>query len=110
MWHTSKRQIIAIGKVHIAARRQLLHHKPLPENCYKVSVDKALVDAACIPDIANNSFKTVKDVVGCFVAWPKDRVILIDEEKVYTYQRYFNILTLMIDEMFDACGTFVSTR
>ncbi|GKC24577.1 hypothetical protein Tco_1026727 [Tanacetum coccineum] len=30
-------------------------------DCYKVSVDKSLVDAACIPDVGNNVFKTVKD-------------------------------------------------
>ncbi|GKB29518.1 NAC domain-containing protein 7-like protein [Tanacetum coccineum] len=33
-------------------------------DCYKVSVDKSLVDAACIPDVGNNDFKTVKDAVA----------------------------------------------
>ncbi|GKC51332.1 hypothetical protein Tco_1074077, partial [Tanacetum coccineum] len=45
-------------------------------DCYKVSVDKSLVDAACIPDVENNSFKTVKDAVGGFFAWPKKQVVL----------------------------------
>ncbi|KAL6550642.1 hypothetical protein OROMI_021130 [Orobanche minor] len=79
--HTSSRNIIAIGRVHIAAGRQLLNHKPLPQACYKVSIDKALVEAACIPDIPNNVFKTINDVLGFIVAWPKDQVIFFDAEK-----------------------------
>jgi len=44
------------------------------------------VEAACIPNISNNPFKTVKEVVGGFVAWPKDQVIFIDDgEKVYIH-------------------------
>lgn len=77
--------MIAIGKVYITDAKQMLHHKPLPKTCYKVSIEESLVDAACIPDIGNNGFKTVKDVVGCFVAWPKDKVVLIDQEKVHVY-------------------------
>ncbi|GJW48646.1 hypothetical protein Tco_0080292 [Tanacetum coccineum] len=57
-------------------RKQMLHNKELPKDCYKVSVDKSLVDAACIPDVGNNGFKTVKDAVGGFFAWPKDQVVL----------------------------------
>ncbi|GJU71054.1 hypothetical protein Tco_1262459 [Tanacetum coccineum] len=44
-------------------------------DCYKVSIDTSLVDAACIPDVGNNGFKTVKDAVGGFFAWPKDLVV-----------------------------------
>ncbi|GJY95320.1 hypothetical protein Tco_0511681 [Tanacetum coccineum] len=55
--------------------KQMLHNKELPKDCYKVSVDKSLVDAACIPDVGNNGFKTVKDAVGGFFAWPKDLVV-----------------------------------
>ncbi|GKE49739.1 hypothetical protein Tco_1480997 [Tanacetum coccineum] len=54
----------------------MLHNKELPKDCYKVSIDKSLVDAACIPDVGNNGFKTVKDVVGGFFAWPKNQVVL----------------------------------
>nr|GEZ95744.1 hypothetical protein [Tanacetum cinerariifolium] len=43
---------------------------------YKVSVDKSLVDAACISDVGNNGFKTVKDAVGSFFAWLKNQVVL----------------------------------
>lgn len=86
MWHENRTKIIAIGKVYLQAGRQLLHHRPLPSSCYKVSIEKALVEAACIPDISNNPFKTVKEVVGGFVAWPKDQVIFIDDgEKVYIH-------------------------
>ncbi|GJU88787.1 hypothetical protein Tco_1301210 [Tanacetum coccineum] len=41
----------------------------------KKSTIIALVDAACIPDVGNNGFKTVKDAVGGFFAWPKDQVV-----------------------------------
>ncbi|GKA00039.1 hypothetical protein Tco_0672589 [Tanacetum coccineum] len=52
--------------------KQMLHNKELPKDCYKASVDKSLVDAACIPDVGNNGFKIVKDAVGGFFAWPLD--------------------------------------
>ncbi|GJW79888.1 transposase, Ptta/En/Spm, transposase, Tnp1/En/Spm-like protein [Tanacetum coccineum] len=55
--------------------KQMLHNKGLPKDCYKVSIDTSLVDAACIPDVGNNGFKTVKDAVGGFFAWPKDQVV-----------------------------------
>ncbi|GKA45854.1 hypothetical protein Tco_0738650 [Tanacetum coccineum] len=48
----------------------------LPKDYYKVLVDKSLVDAACIPDVGNNGFKTVNDAVGGFFAWPKNQVAL----------------------------------
>ncbi|GJQ92938.1 hypothetical protein Tco_0004077 [Tanacetum coccineum] len=44
-------------------------------DCYKVSIDTSLVDAACIPDVGNNGFKIVKDEVGVFFAWQKDQVV-----------------------------------
>ncbi|GJQ96203.1 hypothetical protein Tco_0007342 [Tanacetum coccineum] len=53
----------------------MLHNKELPKDCYKVSIDTSLVDAECIPDVGNNAFKTVKDAVGHFFAWPKDLVV-----------------------------------
>ncbi|GJS18005.1 transposase, Ptta/En/Spm, transposase, Tnp1/En/Spm-like protein [Tanacetum coccineum] len=55
--------------------KKMLHNKELPKDCYKVSIDTSLVDAACIPDVGNNSFKTVKDAMGSFFAWPKDLVV-----------------------------------
>ncbi|GKB80920.1 hypothetical protein Tco_0947815, partial [Tanacetum coccineum] len=48
--------------------KQMLHNKELPKDCYKVSIDTSLVDAACIPDVGNNGFKTVKDAIGGFFA------------------------------------------
>ncbi|GJR07445.1 hypothetical protein Tco_0790097 [Tanacetum coccineum] len=57
----------------------MLHNKELPKDCYKVSVDKSLVDAACILDVGNNGFKTVKDAVGGFLTWPKDQVVFDSE-------------------------------
>nr|GEW06254.1 hypothetical protein [Tanacetum cinerariifolium] len=55
--------------------KQILHNKELPKDCYKVSIDPSLVDAACIPNVGYNSFKTAKDTVGGFFAWLKDQVV-----------------------------------
>ncbi|GJR26010.1 hypothetical protein Tco_1102242 [Tanacetum coccineum] len=51
--------------------KQMLHNKQPPKDCYKVSIDTSLVDAACIPDVGNNGFKTVKDAVGGFFCMAK---------------------------------------
>ncbi|GKA87574.1 hypothetical protein Tco_0809338, partial [Tanacetum coccineum] len=76
LWHLKKSTIIALGTVYETDGKQMLHNKELPKDCYKVSIDKSLVDAACIPDVGNNGFKTVKDAVGGFFAWPKNQVVL----------------------------------
>ncbi|GKE71748.1 hypothetical protein Tco_1529820, partial [Tanacetum coccineum] len=55
----------------------MLHNKALPKDCYKVSIDKSLVDAAFIPDVGSNGCTTVLDAVGGFVAWPKNQVVFI---------------------------------
>nr|GEU88385.1 reverse transcriptase domain-containing protein [Tanacetum cinerariifolium] len=72
--------------------KQMLHNKELPEDCYKVSVGKSLVDAACIPNVGNNGFKTVKDAVGGFFAWTKNQVVL-DPKRPMLTQDYAKILT-----------------
>ena len=95
MWHNSRTQMIANGTVYLTPPRQLLHNRPLPTDCYKVSVDEALVEAAFIPDVGNNESQTVKDAVGSFVAWPKDQVIFLDKDddlQVYTYINLTSIL------------------
>ncbi|GJT50164.1 transposase, Ptta/En/Spm, transposase, Tnp1/En/Spm-like protein [Tanacetum coccineum] len=75
MWHLKKSTIIALGTVYKTDGKQMLHNKELPKDCYKVSIDTSLVDAACIPNVGNNGFKTVKDAVGGFFKWPKDLVV-----------------------------------
>ncbi|GJW07854.1 hypothetical protein Tco_1570277 [Tanacetum coccineum] len=75
----SKSNIVALGTVYKSDGKQMLHNQALPNDCYKVSIDSSLVDAACIPDVGNNGLKTVKDGVGGFFAWPKNQVVL-DEE------------------------------
>ncbi|GKA22013.1 nucleotide-binding alpha-beta plait domain-containing protein [Tanacetum coccineum] len=79
LWHLKKSNIVALGTVYKSAGKQMLHNQALPNDCYKVSIDSSLVDAACIPDVGNNGLKTVKDGVGGFFAWPKNQVVL-DEE------------------------------
>ncbi|GJU90633.1 hypothetical protein Tco_1303056 [Tanacetum coccineum] len=81
LWHLKKSNIVALGTVYKSAGKQMLHNQALPNDCYKVSIDSSLVDAACIPDVGNNRLKTVKDGVGGFFAWPNNQVFL-DEEWV----------------------------
>ncbi|KAL8240368.1 hypothetical protein R6Q59_013723 [Mikania micrantha] len=80
LWHIKRSTIIAKGTVYKSDGKQKLHGNRLPNDCYKVSIDESLVDAACIPDTQINPFKTVKDALGTFVAWPKNQVIF--HEKV----------------------------
>ncbi|GJW56717.1 transposase, Ptta/En/Spm, transposase, Tnp1/En/Spm-like protein [Tanacetum coccineum] len=76
LWHLKKTTIIAEGTVYKSDGKIMLHNKALPKDCYKVSIDKSLVDAAFIPDVGSNGYTTVLDAVGGFVAWPKNQVVL----------------------------------
>ncbi|GJR57729.1 hypothetical protein Tco_1499891 [Tanacetum coccineum] len=76
LWHLKKTTIIAEGTVYKSDGKIMLHNKALPKNCYKVLIDKSLVDAAFIPDVGSNGCTTVLDAVGGFVAWPKNQVVL----------------------------------
>ncbi|GJR50245.1 nucleotide-binding alpha-beta plait domain-containing protein [Tanacetum coccineum] len=80
--------IVALGTVYKSTGKQMLHNQALPNDCYKVSIDSSLVDAACIPDVGNNGLKTVKDGVGGFFAWPKNQVVVDErgslEDKILT--------------------------
>ncbi|GJT23184.1 reverse transcriptase domain-containing protein [Tanacetum coccineum] len=79
LWHLKKSNIVALGTVYNFVEKQMMHNQTLPNDCYKVSIDSSLVDAACIPDVRNNGLKTVKDGIGGFFTWPKNQVVL-DEE------------------------------
>lgn len=79
--------------------KQKVHNKPLPKDCYKLSIDQSIVDAACIPDEGNNPFKTVKESVGSFVAWPKDQVLF--DEKVHTLYQPTYIYLFILNLLFD---------
>ncbi|GKD32714.1 hypothetical protein Tco_1248223, partial [Tanacetum coccineum] len=72
---SDERILLLQSTVYKTDGKKMLHNKGLPKDCYKVSIDTSLVDAACIPDVGNNGFKTVKDAVGGFFAWPKDQVV-----------------------------------
>lgn len=89
--------------------KQMLHNKPLPKDCYRVSIEKSLVDAACIPDVGSNGLKTVKDAVGGFYAWPKDQVVF--DEKVHRCMCFINlhISFFIFNSVFDT-PAFVSYR
>ncbi|GJX21533.1 hypothetical protein Tco_0225978 [Tanacetum coccineum] len=76
LWHLKKTTIIAEGTVYKSDGKIMLHNKALPKDCYKVSIEKSLVDAAFIPDVGSNGCTTVLDAVGGFVAWPKNQVVL----------------------------------
>ncbi|GJX74080.1 hypothetical protein Tco_0312675 [Tanacetum coccineum] len=64
------------GTVYKSDGNIMLHNKALPKDCYKVSIDKSLVDAAFISDVGRNGCTTVLEAVGGFVAWPKNKVVL----------------------------------
>nr|GFA77765.1 hypothetical protein [Tanacetum cinerariifolium] len=68
MWHLKKSNIVALGSVYKSDGKQMLHTQALPNDCYKVSIDSSLVDAACISNVGNNGLKTVKDGIGGFFA------------------------------------------
>ncbi|GJV53213.1 hypothetical protein Tco_1448954 [Tanacetum coccineum] len=75
LWHLKKKTIIAEGTVYKSDGKIMLHNKALLKDCYKVSIDKSLVDAAFIADVGSNGCTTVLDAVGGFVAWPKNQVV-----------------------------------
>ncbi|GJU50785.1 putative reverse transcriptase domain-containing protein [Tanacetum coccineum] len=75
LWHLKKTTIIAEGTIYKSDGKIMLHNKALLKDCYKVSIDKSLVDAAFIPDVGSNGCTTVLDAVGGFVAWPKNQVV-----------------------------------
>lgn len=77
----------------------MIHNRLLPKNCYKVSVDKSLQDAACIPEIGGNGFKTVKEVCGGFVAWPKEKVILDDQVHTHVFYQPIYIYVYIISHI-----------
>nr|GEU29467.1 hypothetical protein [Tanacetum cinerariifolium] len=79
--HLKKSNIVALGTIYKSDGKQMLHNQALPNDCYKVSIDSSLVNAACIPNVENNRLKTVKDDVGGFFAWLKKQVVL-DEERL----------------------------
>ncbi|GJS77808.1 ribonuclease H-like domain-containing protein [Tanacetum coccineum] len=85
LWHLKKTTIIAEGTVYKSDGKIMLHNKALPKDCYKVSIDKSLVDAAFIPDVGSNGCTTVLDAVGGFVAWPKNQVVFDPKRKDRTY-------------------------
>ncbi|GJU60688.1 hypothetical protein Tco_1238454 [Tanacetum coccineum] len=48
LWHLKKTTIIAEGTVYKSNGKIMLHNKALPKDCYKVSIDKSLVECAFI--------------------------------------------------------------
>nr|GEY24872.1 hypothetical protein [Tanacetum cinerariifolium] len=63
LWHLKKSHIVSLGTVYKSDGKQMMHNQALRNDCYKVSIDSLLVDAACIPDVGNNGLKIVKDGV-----------------------------------------------
>ncbi|GKD13028.1 hypothetical protein Tco_1197435, partial [Tanacetum coccineum] len=53
---------LAEGTVYKSDGKIMLYNKALLKDCYKVSIDKSLVDAAFIPDVGSNGCTTVLDV------------------------------------------------
>ncbi|GJW53039.1 hypothetical protein Tco_0097124 [Tanacetum coccineum] len=72
---TQKTTIIPEGTVYKSDGKIMLHNKALPKDCYKVSIDKSLVDAAFIPDVGSN---------GCTIATPPSTIQMITVENKNT--------------------------
>ena len=54
----------------------LIHHVPLGEGNFKVSIDVVLDEEAELPIPIRSGPTIVNDVIGTIVAWPKELVIL----------------------------------
>ncbi|XP_058760680.1 uncharacterized protein LOC131634023 isoform X2 [Vicia villosa] len=71
--------MVGKGKVHNTLG-ELLHTRPLPTGCLKVSVDIALEKDALLPHPDDVSDATlVGDAIGSFVAWPSSLISVDDE-------------------------------
>ncbi|XP_058783948.1 uncharacterized protein LOC131658698 [Vicia villosa] len=72
-------RMVGKGKVHNTLG-ELLHTKPLPTACLKVSVDIALEKDALLPHPDDVSDATlVGDAIGSFVAWSSSLISVDDE-------------------------------
>ena len=67
-----------------------------------MSIDESLVDAACVPDVANNGLKVVKNVEGSFVAWPKDQVIFEEVVRTCVFSTYIYNYSYVIQCLIEA--------
>ena len=71
--------MVGKGKVHNTLG-EVLHHKPLPAEYLKVSIDIALEGGALLPISDDVSDATlVGEAVGVYVAWPSSLVCVDDE-------------------------------
>ncbi|KAM0009363.1 putative transposase, Tnp1/En/Spm [Helianthus debilis subsp. tardiflorus] len=61
---------VAYGTIHLSTGKQSIHGVPLQDNCYRVSIDKVVKEAAFLP-VESCEVKTVGDALNTFVAWPK---------------------------------------
>ena len=59
-----------------------------------MSIDKSVVDAAFIPDVASNGITTVASALEGFYAWPKDQVIFDEKVHIYMHCWYFSVSLL----------------
>ncbi|XP_058770990.1 uncharacterized protein LOC131644494 isoform X3 [Vicia villosa] len=72
-------RMVGKGKVHNTLG-ELLHTRPFPTGCLKVSVDTALEKDALLPHPDDFSDATlVGDAIGSFVAWPSSLISVDDE-------------------------------
>ncbi|GJV73212.1 hypothetical protein Tco_1493207 [Tanacetum coccineum] len=72
LWHLKKSNIVALGTVYKSAGKQMLHNQALPNDCYKVSIDSSIVDAACISANSVNSAEPTLSSKPTNVEVPKE--------------------------------------
>ncbi|GJU92365.1 hypothetical protein Tco_1304788 [Tanacetum coccineum] len=81
LWHLKKTTIIAEGTVYKSDGKIMLHNKALPKDCYKVSIDKSLVDAAFIPDVGSNGCTTsFLDCIGVLLHGQRIKLFWIQRQ------------------------------
>jgi len=71
--------IVAKGKVF--REDKILHNRPMPENCHRVSIDEAIVPQQSLPyetTTAEGVLRKVGEALHSFVAWPDSWIILDD--------------------------------
>lgn len=73
---------------------KIIHGKPMPAGCLRVSVDGWIKPDALIPYPVAGVLETVKDAVGSHVAWPKDFIIFRNTEVFYFYKYNIYIISL----------------
>lgn len=65
-----------------------IHGIPLRDNV-RVTIDKTIKGSTYLPILVSNELVTVNDVIGSYVAWPKDLVVFFSDEVGILLSNFF---------------------